>query len=176
KDARLAPQFTYDFENTSCYTTSARAVKVTVELMDGTVTDAYMYGTYDCTSYVYYKETVDSNLYNPDCSKAFAYYYNRRNGTSYATYQIDSIYATNGLSVTACTSEYCSTLQVASTGVPKPESISCEQLITIYKNFMADFPHPEKGAIVKVKGNSEPSFNTNRIQLFNTEETIGDLN
>ncbi len=171
KNPKLATQFIYTTENTSCYTTTARAVKVTLELMDGSIKDAYMYGTYDCTGYVYYKESVDSNLYNSDCSKAFAFYYNQRNGTDYTGNQIDSIYAANSVEPTYCTQGSCQSIVVASTGAPKPEYISCQQLITTYKNFMADFPHPEKGAIVKAPGSaSRLSINTMSMQSLNTGE------
>ncbi|MCU7549879.1 hypothetical protein OCK74_12175 [Chitinophagaceae bacterium LB-8] len=44
----------------------------------------------------------------------------------------------------------CAQVVVPSTGTNRPYNISCEQLITTYKNFLADFPYPEKGATVKV--------------------------
>lgn len=50
------------------------------------------------------------------------------------------------------------TLKVASSGIARPSTISCDKLITTYKNFLADFPDPAKGAVVKVLAEQSSEF------------------
>lgn len=42
------------------------------------------------------------------------------------------------------------TLVVPSSGVSRPAAISCDRLVSTYKKFVADFPDPSKGAVVKI--------------------------
>lgn len=143
-------------------------------LTDNTETDAYLYGG----SPIQFKELVDSNLYDPDCRKAFAYYFNQQRGTSYSIDEVDSIFSTNQILQPGCgTTASCSGITVPSSGVSKPTTVSCNQLIRTYKNFMADFPDPRKGATVKMykENNAIQNFDEAESQMVVSSNNNGSM-
>lgn len=68
---------------------------------------------------------------------------------------------------TTCTAD---NITVASTGVPKPSNISCDDLVNTYKNFIAEFPdhvhgatvhmYVDDGTIWSLNNSNEPNYNT----------------
>ncbi|MBA2746294.1 MAG: hypothetical protein H0U44_08730, partial [Flavisolibacter sp.] len=89
---RFDEQFLPDNYNSYSDLFNASFLKVTLELVDGSNIDAHVKANYENTSYIKYKQVVDSNLYNEDCETAFTWFYNNQFGSSLNFIQIDSIY------------------------------------------------------------------------------------
>ncbi|MBO9571705.1 MAG: hypothetical protein J7497_05785, partial [Chitinophagaceae bacterium] len=159
---------------------SSKGLIVTLEMKDGTETDAFIYNNEDGHPQLLWKEAIDSNLYDADCRKAFTYFFNQQNSTNYTSSEIDSIYIANGIDPSYCGQTSCDSLIVDTMGVPKPSSVNCDQLINTYKNFMADFPHPEKGATVQVHSGSSgemilQSFYVNNSRSLQAVDSVAPL-
>jgi RHS repeat-associated protein len=75
-------------------------LKVTLEMRNGTESDAYIFSTY--AGYIQFKEPIDSALYNPDCKTAFRNFFNQRSDSAYTTTQIDAILNANGIVFNYC--------------------------------------------------------------------------
>jgi len=79
---------------------SGKFVKVILEMQNGTVREGFLSSNYN--DYFAFKETADSNLYNPDCKAAFAYYYNQQTGLSLTYEQIQAQYKECGIPLSLC--------------------------------------------------------------------------
>lgn len=178
KNLRFAP-YVLPLSNMNNFVFSSKGLIVTLEMKDGTESDAFIYNNHENVQ-LQWKEAIDSNLYDADCRKAFTYFFNQQDSTNYTSTQIDSIYIANGIDPSYCGQSSCDSLTVDTTGVPKPSSVSCDQLITTYKNFMADFPHPERGATVQVHSGSSgemmfQNFSLNSFQSRQVMDSVAPL-
>ncbi|MES2780363.1 MAG: hypothetical protein V4651_10750 [Bacteroidota bacterium] len=91
---------------------SPKYLRVTLDYIDGHTGDAYIV-LGEQNTLITYKEAVDTNLYNPDCNKAFTKYFNNRYSTNYTYLQIDSIFSAEcGIDLSPCdfTTAECDTL------------------------------------------------------------------
>jgi RHS repeat-associated protein len=92
------------------FISNTRCLTVTLDKVDGTQQQAYMWTYSGHDGFVKMKEaTPDTALYNPDCQTAFAGYFNSQFQSSYTYAQLEQIYqASCGTSLQACPS--CDTL------------------------------------------------------------------
>ncbi|MEI6950339.1 RHS repeat-associated core domain-containing protein [Paraflavisolibacter sp. H34] len=90
RDLRFDPEFVDASDR--YFKSSSKGLKVTLDLRDGTTTDAYMGGYYYWAPYVIFKEQVDSSSGPADCQKSFVSYFNQRQGTQYSAQQVDSVF------------------------------------------------------------------------------------
>jgi len=96
KNLRFAP-YVLPLSDMSSFQQSSKGLMVTLEMKNGTETDAFIFNNEDYHPQLHWKEVIDSNLYDLDCHKAFVTYFNQQGGTNYSGSQVDSIYTVNNI-------------------------------------------------------------------------------